>query len=1149
MKSNILVFVSILLISSCGDYKDVIKKIWPPDEPEGLFCDQKESQNQCSDYNKSSWSEKDAKKVCEDSNGTFNDKNDCSKTEVIGICSYKKSERPTTIYYYSPLSIDSVINKCNSLSGKLTDSQDRSIDHIDSDGDGFCKVGLNDSTLCKNNTKIDCNDSDANINPEATEVCDEVDNNCDTFIDEECAPVDHVGFFCNQTNQCSEYNVSSWNKENAKTNCLSLNGTFNDMNACSQKAILGICNYKKSGAPVKTYYYSPLSIDSMINKCSSLSGQLNDSQGQSIDRIDNDRDGFCKANFYNSTLCKNNTKIDCNDSDANINPDATEVCDEVDNNCNTAIDEGCTQVEPIGLFCNQRANQNQCSEYDDSFWGEESAKTHCLSLSGSFDNINPCPKDTTLAICTYNRSGKPVAIYYYPPLSVDTIIDRCNVMVGVLTDPNGKTLSDIDNDNDGFCKYGFEKSILCKHNDQVDCDDTNANIKPGADEICDNADNNCNGVSDEGCTQNTNGKFVHGKVPQDIELSTDESAIALLPKLLTGQRLSGKVTIVEKNNTKPPVPWRLLVDGVAQPSKEIDTTKWSKGSHVLSCQVTDNLGKRIRSGSRVVIFNNKDNAFTSLKGQAIVAEQFGNTKPHSSLAWGRVDVGAPVAYPLDPQLDMHPLATNDNERKRLSTEKIWWVEGLNHVPTPLWKTMPILMKNRDGDYFIKNFNPQGGGSGARSVPAFPYVQRAPAYDGPRGIGWLSPYTTLVANRHKVLASGQTGWFGVDLAGRVVEVDIYGNVKTILGPRSVTGVVGTDSDDKEVGMAERLASGEKEYIGSNNGKSLNLSQDIWVCDSFPFEGVIADTGNNRVVEINFDEQRLMRSWPIPDVSSVWGSLETQRKFIAWFAVNPEGLWNQVLQVDSSGKPKGHGVVKKIADIPGAFWVRLAGMRVFVMTLDRGIYEYSLDTGKVVERRPRDKKDDYFVFMAIDEQGSIGPKNRLYWSSTLDKTSIHWLDTNDWTKGLLSRNQLHNRTIYGNTVAENDAWGHYIWGFAPHATLPKALGCGITSSSWYMWTATLGEMPGKVPKLSSTAGRKFWKDGKLDAYLPPSIVWGRKGHGQIGFSVDQFRDYQTWETAKQPMLEALEPFFSPELSTDEREILGKQLFMQRTRKRFW
>ncbi|WP_242120927.1 putative metal-binding motif-containing protein [Aestuariivivens sediminicola] len=66
-----------------------------------------------------------------------------------------------------------------------------------------------------------------------------------------------------------------------------------------------------------------------------------------------------------------------------------------------------------------------------------------------------------------------------------------------------------DIDGDG---YGFKWNVV--YADQIpfgyvnnpdDCDDSNANINPGMEEICDGIDNNCNGEIDEGCTTDADG--------------------------------------------------------------------------------------------------------------------------------------------------------------------------------------------------------------------------------------------------------------------------------------------------------------------------------------------------------------------------------------------------------------------------------------------------------------------------------------------------------------------------------------------------------------------------------------------------------------------------------------------------------------------
>jgi len=62
--------------------------------------------------------------------------------------------------------------------------------YLDSDNDGYGDLN-NATSTCEQPVNYttngtDCNDSDPNINPAVTEVCDSIDNNCDGQIDENC---------------------------------------------------------------------------------------------------------------------------------------------------------------------------------------------------------------------------------------------------------------------------------------------------------------------------------------------------------------------------------------------------------------------------------------------------------------------------------------------------------------------------------------------------------------------------------------------------------------------------------------------------------------------------------------------------------------------------------------------------------------------------------------------------------------------------------------------------------------------------------------------------------------------------------------------------------------------------------------------------
>lgn len=172
---------------------------------------------------------------------------------------------------------------------------------------------------------------------------------------------------------------------------------------------------------------------------------------------------------------------DCNDNDSDINPAAEEVCDDVDNNCDEIIDDTTTNGTSWYL------------DADGDGYGDPTApEIACDIPSGYVANNSDCnDADATISpdaqeICDdanidedcngLSNDGDPNATgggYYYADRDGDTYGDMNSAALSACNQPFG---------------YATEP---------VDCDDSDAAVHPGALEICDGADNDCDTLGDE----------------------------------------------------------------------------------------------------------------------------------------------------------------------------------------------------------------------------------------------------------------------------------------------------------------------------------------------------------------------------------------------------------------------------------------------------------------------------------------------------------------------------------------------------------------------------------------------------------------------------------------------------------------------------
>lgn len=80
-------------------------------------------------------------------------------------------------------------------------------------------------------------------------------------------------------------------------------------------------------------------------------GKDNDCDGETDEGCDVDKDGYCTISMTcigTPPVCKKGC-LDCNDKDKNINPQATEVCNGIDDNCDGDVDEGMPDRDNDGI--------------------------------------------------------------------------------------------------------------------------------------------------------------------------------------------------------------------------------------------------------------------------------------------------------------------------------------------------------------------------------------------------------------------------------------------------------------------------------------------------------------------------------------------------------------------------------------------------------------------------------------------------------------------------------------------------------------------------------------------------------------------------------------------------------------------------------
>lgn len=352
---------------------------------------------------------------------------------------------------------------CNGLdddcNGLVDDNPTDAVERFpDTDGDNFGDPS-NPTDVCRGEDGYvrnddDCDDSNENINPDATEICDGLDNNCDGAIDE------------NATDEiCDTFDNDCDGSIDEDDACGTSGDTDDDGDGfcenatCSDGSTPGDCDDTNENInPDATEI-----CDSVDNDCDSSIDE--DDVCLSDGETDDDSDGFCES----ATCSDGSTPGDCDDSNINTNPNAAEVCDTVDNNCDGSTDEN-----------------NVCDSGDDDI--DNDGDGFCESVDGCSDGSNP--GDCNDANTDINPNEMEICDFL--DNNCDSSIDESNVCGGEGKQPNAEEeCSDtIDNDSDGSidcADISCTGTLVCNingeglgsDNPEVECSDKSDNDEDG----------------------------------------------------------------------------------------------------------------------------------------------------------------------------------------------------------------------------------------------------------------------------------------------------------------------------------------------------------------------------------------------------------------------------------------------------------------------------------------------------------------------------------------------------------------------------------------------------------------------------------------------------------------------------------------------
>jgi hypothetical protein len=386
--------------------------------------------------------------------------------------------------------LDGVDQDCDGQEGCFAD--------LDGDGaGGRTVVGCGDPAAAGNDD--DCDDDDDTVAPSRDEACNGIDDDCNGFVDDGFPRVpvyvdaDGDGF--------GDDGSAPLDTCLPPDGYAPLDGDCDDDDPATRPGGLDGCGIDRN--------------------C--------DGEGLACTGADADGDGYCDAPSCGAGLLPG----DCDDDDPGVNPGEPERCDGVDQDCSGAPDDGldvdadgdgfeaagacdggeadCDDADPgafPGAFERCNAEDDDCDgRVDEGLSVDADGDGWFAAISCSLPGGRADCDDSNAAIRPF--AADP---------SVDGIDQNCD-------GADGAPAGDRDADGDGFCGGGGEDldgdgRCAGPADDpaaDADCDDTRPQDHPGAPELPDGADNDCDGDVDEDVQQGADLDGDGARWPQDCD--------------------------------------------------------------------------------------------------------------------------------------------------------------------------------------------------------------------------------------------------------------------------------------------------------------------------------------------------------------------------------------------------------------------------------------------------------------------------------------------------------------------------------------------------------------------------------------------------------------------------------------------------------